>query len=438
MTRRHFIHTPSADETFGGPTTAGEHPRRDALQRRLEKLAKRLSVGHDWPAPAGGGMEPWENPGVPAGYAHLGELIALTFAPVPIQAGGAGGCSNGADRPAVLSLDVIYRGRELPISMGISPSDENDEAAATLSGIGDLFVSLHARTAGLLKTNLVAAAVRVGGESQSRIDYVARVLCENAFRLIVRSDFLPRVLHERIVELYRPPGADYLDVSSPDEPPIEFAHALRFLSVTHRPQGGVEASARAPLPDRWSRLFEVGDGAPDFSRRIGPALPEAKRGEWLNAADAGLWSVRALSLEIGERRREIVRLSPLLANDRERTARLKDWLGQHRAQTALDDADIEELSNDPPLLLYILFEAAHEMRGERLGVLGSVIVAEAIYKALKNPRFPGRMRTRQLAYSFEDLAKITFGRADLASLIRGCAPPVRSMPDLIRYLSAKG
>lgn len=417
----------------------GERPRRDFLHRRLEKLANRLSVGHDWPASVGTGLEPWENPGVPAGYAHLGELIALICAPTPIQAGGAGGRSSGPDRSSVLSLDVLYRGRELPTSQGLDPSvGARDEAAAILPGLGDLFVSLHARTAGLLKTNLAATAVRVGGESQSHIDYIARVLCENAFRLIVRSDFLPRVLHERIVELYRPPGADYLDVSSPDEPPIEFAHALRFVSVMHRPPDGARTHSGALLLDRWSRLFEVDDRTPDLSRRIGPALPEAMNHEWLNAADAGLWSVRALALEIGERRREIVRLSPLLADDRERTVRLKDWLGLHRAQTGLDDADTEELSNDPPLMFYLLFEAAQEMRGERLGVLGSVIVAEAIYKALKNPRFPGRMRTRQLAYSFEDLAKVTFGRADLASLIRGCAPPVRSMPDLIRYLAANG
>jgi len=45
--------------------------------------------------------------------------------------------------------------------------------------------------------------------------------------------------------------------------------------------------------------------------------------------------------------------------------------------------DIQDLSQDPPLLVFVLFEAAHEMQGERLGVLGSILVGEPIFKALQ-------------------------------------------------------
>src|SRR5262249_59813687 len=47
-------------------------------------------------------------------------------------------------------------------------------------------------------------------------------------------------------------------------------------------------------------------------------------------------------------------------------------------------ADIETLSNDPPLPFFVLFEAMQqpEARGLHLGPLGSIIVAEVIFGAL--------------------------------------------------------
>ena len=55
----------------------------------------------------------------------------------------------------------------------------------------------------------------------------------------------------------------------------------------------------------------------------------------------------------------------------------------------LTAADIETLSNDPPLPFFILFEAMHQSQAEglRLGLLGSIIVSEVIFGALaSDPR----------------------------------------------------
>ena len=55
----------------------------------------------------------------------------------------------------------------------------------------------------------------------------------------------------------------------------------------------------------------------------------------------------------------------------------------------LTAADIETLSNDPPLPFFILFEAMHQSQTEglHLGLLGSIIVSEVIFGALaSDPR----------------------------------------------------
>ena len=44
--------------------------------------------------------------------------------------------------------------------------------------------------------------------------------------------------------------------------------------------------------------------------------------------------------------------------------------------------ELDALSEDPPLYFFTLFEAAHDKSGERLGVLGSTIVAEVMFSAL--------------------------------------------------------
>ena len=69
--------------------------------------------------------------------------------------------------------------------------------------------------------------------------------------------------------------------------------------------------------------------------------------------------------------------------------------------------DIETLANDPPLPLFILFEAMRQPRAEglHLGPLGSIIVAEVIFGALEHARASGR--TRHAARLTDALAAIS-------------------------------
>ena len=149
-----------------------------------------------------------------------------------------------------------------------------------------------------------------------------------------------------------------------------------------------------------ARFFQIGAQRPNLSRRIGPSFAGGLfSGEVFGPVDetesVGLayrdllssafipqWSVAALAAEIRARRPALAGLSPLLSDDRERERQIGDWLGRHRLASGLSDEDIGFLASDPPLAFYVLFEAAREMEGRRLGVLGSLILAETLYRAL--------------------------------------------------------
>ena len=151
---------------------------------------------------------------------------------------------------------------------------------------------------------------------------------------------------------------------------------------------------------QWSRFFEINGSTPNFSRRIGPylsyglgndqffpAFDETERvgllyRDLLGAGLAGMWSVDALIAAIGNRKPHIISMSRLLADRDYRVNQLREWLATAPAYGGLTDADIETLSNDPPLPFFILFEAMQQTEGLHLGLLGSIIVSEVIFGAL--------------------------------------------------------
>jgi hypothetical protein len=68
---------------------------------------------------------------------------------------------------------------------------------------------------------------------------------------------------------------------------------------------------------------------------------------------------------------------------------IAEWLAEGTSAAGFDAEDIREIAADPPLLLFVLIEAAHEMAGERLGILGSTLIAETAFKGLR-AKPPGR------------------------------------------------
>ena len=129
---------------------------------------------------------------------------------------------------------------------------------------------------------------------------------------------------------------------------------------------------------RWSRFFEIDGSRPNYSRRIGPYLSDGLGNDQIfpsfdatervgllyrdlfGAAMAGMWSVDALIAEIAVRRPQCIDMSRLLSDRAWRVAQLREWLAAAPAYGGLTAADIETLSNDPPLPFFILFEAMQQ------------------------------------------------------------------------------
>ena len=87
-----------------------------------------------------------------------------------------------------------------------------------------------------------------------------------------------------------------------------------------------------------------------------------------------------------------------------------------------DSRDIERLSNDPPLLFFVLMEAQEVEGGCRLGPVGSLIIGETVYGALYT--------TKSM---IEGDAETT---ALMDDLFAGGMPS--TMPALVDYLESTG
>ena len=274
------------------------------------------------------------------------------------------------------------------------------------------------------------------------------------FIAIIRFDLLKRLLHPSVYQHYLVDAPVYLDPQNLSTLPVEFAQAYRFGHAMIRPIYFVNddnpdgehvldmmlaTSAhrpwRMPLDEswliQWSRFFRLGDAPANLSRRIVPAMSEGLVSAKLFSAfdesgKAGLiyrdlisslllpaWSVRALVSEIKLRQPNIARLIDLTGCE----IALASWLAAHRGATHLTDEDCEEIVRDPPLLVFVLIEAAHSMDGTQLGPLGSVLLAEVLQKALDSESPSGN-------YSLELLSFLSISRMD-ASLTNARALRVR-------------
>jgi hypothetical protein len=180
-----------------------------------------------------------------------------------------------------------------------------------------------------------------------------------------------------------------------------------------------------PLTEDWlvdfSRFFKIGASVPQRARALGPhvARPFASgTGEKADglvlrdlvaSARNGVRSVRSLIERV--RGADTHLLEGCFAQDESRwSTAVRDWL----AGTGLSETDIERLTADPPLTLFLMLEAEADTGGKSLGLLGSVIMGETLTAAMD-----------------------AVGVGEPASIDRafdGAAPA--SMADVIRYLQA--
>lgn len=311
----------------------------------------------------------------------------------------------------------------------------------------------------------------------------ARIVVTLIYRAIIRKDVMARILHADVFKRYVTDEQRLLEDAPQykgelDSIPLEFSHgAFRFGHAMVRDSYRVNAQEKLPFGDAlsqssvhrpnnvpvrdlwhvdWSEFFETDTSPPNWSLRIGPntsgplhhsltfpALIRDLDGVGVQARDlvsasfADLWSVPALTAEL----RALPGLAAIVPDYDVWKAPLRVWLGRTAENFTTDE--IEILVNDPPLPFFVMFEAGHTMQGgvpvrtgggARLGPIGSLIVAETIF---------GAMRRTPIQYETADTVLKDQIAAVCRDLLRNGAalaviPEISDMPGLLAFMRDGG
>lgn len=315
---------------------------------------------------------------------------------------------------------------------------------------------------------------------------LAQRLVARVYRDIVVGDLLDRLLDRNVSSYYRPRDGrpHFFDDSNDGSVPLEFSFgAFRFgHSLVRRSYPLNAERGRTGVTDillqtsqnrgfampldrdwliEWSRFFDlrsngsapVGSAqrsAPEFSRRIGPSTVDAlaRAGTPLGSgvegglafedlrsgAAAGLRSPASLLAKFREcgALDKFFQEHPLYGDAAASAAAIRNWLEERvglvdKPEQQLTPAQREAIATDPPLLFFVLLEAELVAHGERLGPLGSLILAESLMPLLERKRavIEGE------ADGDRNLLKAAAARA-----FGGEAPP-RTMPELLTWLAGE-
>jgi hypothetical protein len=320
-----------------------------------------------------------------------------------------------------------------------------------------LFANVH---------NAIAENVKKGEQPEAVFGY-AQIAMQRIYHAIVVHDLLPKLLHPetKALEFLRDPkpgGRRWLWQN--DQIPLEFTHgAFRVghamvrhkynlngtyagtLEIPDVVDGGARrAEMRFPVLEnwlvQWSRFFKMSDArTPNLSRRFSPtqsALDAAALfkstnkdqpdglalRDLLSGALARTWNVDALLARIEEEDPDQIPSGWILANKEARRNAIHKWLSTQCKPGILTPAQIDKLSDDPPLPLFVLLESALDpaIVGRHLGPLGSIIIGEVIGRTIA--------RERQRIAAMESVLKEKFEEGFWDKMGK-----VQSMPQLIAF-----
>jgi len=404
----------------------------------------------------------------------------------PYRPNGHAGHCPFRDIGRATATDAVDAGRDTEARKGWRTeallADARNDSHALLSQITVLFHVLHNELMERLEKRAPVQPAWLGTEVAYRRFLAARIVATMVYRNIVEKDVLKRILHPQIYERYLTNPAFPLD---PERGiPKEFSHgAFRFAHAMVRDEYRVnspepqpmtralnQSTTRSPgsVPVRpewlvdWSLFFQIGPSSPNLSRRIGPDYPSVLQNEGMfppfAKGDAGgiafrdyLSSCFANLRKVPEFWHEFGHLLPPFDVWKEP---LRQWLEEipgSELSERFQPGDVDRLVNDPPLPFFVQFEAAHTFDragkptrvggGRHLGQLGSLIVGETIFGAVRrhplgfeegNPTLRGRIGACCTA-----LLEDTDAFADVkAGPPRSPARDIETMSDLILFLHA--
>ena len=307
----------------------------------------------------------------------------------------------------------------------VAIADDRNDNNAIVAQLTVLFTLLHNSIADELESRLDCELPPATRRAILFAD--SRAITTDIYRRIIRHDWLPRILHPDIDRRYQGSNVRFLDHGA--GVPLEAVICLRFGHAMVRPRYRINACYgrqeelidvllttsrgrpwRMPIDEswvlNWSLFADLGSAPANLSRRIGPEFSSALMSasvfeavddlqtaglayrDVLQCAGGPIWSVTPLIEEISRRRPGLLAASRLASDRGLRRSLIRAWLEGGRAFTGLSRQEIEAFSADPPLLVYVLLEAAEECAGAHLGHLGSILLAEAIGRHLAGAEVP--------------------------------------------------
>jgi hypothetical protein len=359
-------------------------------------------------------------------------------------------------------------------------ADARNEDQALITQITVLFHRLH---------NYILDQIEASRRSVTAADAYRNFICARfvltlIYRRIILQDVLYRLLDPSVIRYYLVEKRSLVADDKSGRIPVEFAHgafrcghAMVRNSYRVRSEDALETgramqfnSRRSPgfvpLTEqwiiKWERFFEISrQTPPNYSRRLGPSFSPIVRSEFffpplnpnvdgngdaaglpnrdlVSAVYARIWSVPKL---IDALRAKSPELSNFLPAYDEHVSRLKNWLeltaDPNGISEQFDPDDVSALVADPPLPFFILFEAALKHAGQRLGPLGSIIVAETIIAAMEsNPLRVEKLAfypQRQIKEQSELLKRLGITDTALSKM-----PEIESMEELLMFMQSEG
>ncbi len=372
-------------------------------------------------------------------------------------------------RPTVIGTTADYSMSMPDVSIADLRNDDNVI-------VGQITVLFHIFYNRLVDRVREAANKPAGGMSLDdeilTID-AARRFAIDIYRDIIVQDYLRHMLWPDVLKMFQSGTLLENEAGLPKGEltavPLEFSHAaFRFGHVMIRPDyvlnevNSDTAATRTllalnsqrepssmPLATRWlvqwSKFFALSDQkTPNFSLKIAPFYSSAmfSGSDFAVSGEPALTGLHNLDLQRGasvslrsvesilKRLRAlpstkgIVNATRFLSDPKLRAETIRTWLEfqDERKQIGFAKNELDLLSKDPPLLFFVLFEAAAVAGGRSLGPVGSMIVGETMFRALSLRRAGAAPANALLADGSLETA-----------IFKGKRPT--TMPDLIRFVA---
>ena len=364
-------------------------------------------------------------------------------------------------------------------------ADARNEDQALVAQVTLLFHRLH----NFVLEQLDLALPPMTAPDAYRNFICARYIVTLFYRKIIVKDVLYRLLDPSVYRYYFLPGIDKTRLVSDKDAwgriPVEFSHgAFRCGHAMIRNSYRVNSdealdSGRAmqfssrrspaftPLSEdwvvKWEQFFEInGKNRPrNYSRRLRPNFSSLARSEFffaplipnadgngdaaglpnrdlVSAVFARIWSVPKIIDALRTRSAELANFLP--AYD-EHIPALTNWLKATADPGGMTEQfepeDIVAIANDPPLPFFVLYEADVKHDGQRLGPLGSIIIAETMVGAMESyPLQVGQSTFDPLLQLKEQADRlIGLGVSDdaLAKM-----PEIESFEELLTFMQTNG